>query len=481
MWLLLFSALTYLAGIALIIFVVMQRKEPAATFAWILIIVTLPVVGVLLFLWLGYARIERKVQKRMQSHQAIADQLKSLEEALIEGNIVPKETLEIPVQAALAGLAEGSHTFAVTHGNALSVLTNPEESFVRLEELITRAHDSIHMLYYIFRRDETGRRIRDLLIEAAKRGIEVRLLVDGVGSWTLGDVFTQPLIAAGAQFARYLPVTFLGRPWHWNLRNHRKITVVDGLVGMMGSANIGNEYRKRSGSKTDFYDYQILCEGPVVQELQEVFASDWFFATRENLIQTRYFPLTGRVGSSIAQIVTSGPDDPQYRFYASICTAIHAAKERVRIVSPYFIPDQALLVALRTAAMRGVSVQMILARNFSTFHEHIIFLAGRSYYDDLLHSGIEIYEYEQGFLHAKSITVDRAWASVGTANMDIRSFRLNFEVNMNIYSKETVSVLNQQFEGHLKACRKINLESFGKRSIGVKCAENTFRVFSPIL
>jgi cardiolipin synthase A/B len=481
MWVFLLSALSYLLGIALIIFVIMQRKEPTSTAAWILVIITLPIIGVLLYIWFGYGRIFLRVQLREQSNKAIADDLDQIEQTLIDYKIVPGEAPNIPVQSELVQVTEKSNSFSVTHGNSFHLLTEPEDVFTQLEDAIKSAEDSIHMEYYIFRRDKTGKRIRDLLAEAAARGVEVRLLVDGVGSWTIGNVFMKPLKDAGAKFAKYLPVTFLGRPWHWNLRNHRKITVIDGSVGYIGSANIGDEYRMRSGNVTDFYDEQIKCEGPVVQQLQEVFAGDWFFATGENLLHDRYFPLPVRHGTTAGQIITSGPDDPRHTFHEMLCAALHAATKSVRIVTPYFIPDQALIVALRTAAMRGVHVEIMLARNAPSFHERLIGFAGRSYYEDLLSYEIDIYEYLPGFLHAKSVIIDSAWASVGTANMDIRSFRLNFEVNINFYSQKTCSLLTKDFEENLKRCERITLETFKKRSYALQCAENSLRVFSPIL
>jgi len=476
------SVLTYVVGIALIAFVVMQRKDPAATLAWVLTIVFLPIIGVLLYLWLGYARMESRIRRRRRSDARIAAQLASLERALVDFKILPEHRFTHHVQSNLLKVTTGIGAFAVTQGNRVQLITEPQEVFGQLTEALRGARDSIHMQYYIFRRDATGKMIRNLLIEAAERGVEVRLLVDGIGSWTIGDVFIQPLRKAGAKFAKYLPVTFLGRPWHWNLRNHRKITVIDGAMGMIGSLNIGNEYTMRRGHTGDFFDYQICCEGPVVQQLQEVFAGDWFFATGENLLtHERYFPLPVRRGGTAAQAVKSGPDEARSTLHEMICAAIAAAHRSVRIVTPYFIPDQALLVALRTAALRGVEVEIMLPCCVPSLHERVVFHAGRSYYEDLLSEGVRIHEYLPGFLHAKSIIVDGAFASVGTTNMDIRSFRLNFEVNLNLYSEEAVAPLVRNFEESIQSCREIRLDAFVKRPIKWKFLENTVRMLSPIL
>jgi cardiolipin synthase A/B len=477
-----FSAISYAIGIALIIFVIMQKKEPTATLAWIFVIVALPVVGVIFYLWFGHSRIERRVYRRQKSNQEIERQLGNIEHALTEYKIVSENSFDTPVQTELTQVTKGIGGFSVTHGNSFELLTEPHEVFSRIEEAIEEAKDSIHMEYYIFRRDKTGKRIRDLLIKAAKRGVEVRLLTDGVGSWTIGDVFILPLLQAGAKFARYLPVTFLGRPWHWNLRNHRKIAIFDGTLGMIGSINIGDEYRFRTGIEHDFYDAQIICEGPVVKQLQEVFASDWFFSTKENLLESdRYFPLPERIGAETGQIAQSGPDDPRYTLHEMICAAIHAAEHSVKITTPYFVPDQALIVALRTAALRGVKVEIMLARHFPNFYERLFSFAARSYYEDLLSYGIKIYEHTPGFLHAKGITIDSSWGSIGTANMDTRSFQLNFEVNVNFYSKETVKKLDNYFDENINHCKEIDLYKFKKRSLLEQGAENVMRLFSPIL
>jgi cardiolipin synthase len=475
------SALTYVVGIVLIVLVVMQRKEPTSTLAWILTIVFLPILGALLYVWFGFGRIERRVRRRQRSNERLAPSLHRLERTLMDFKIVPENSLQKDVQADLLKVTENIGAFPVTRGNAIALLTNPKAAFQQLEEAIENAQDSIHMQYYIFRRDATGKRIRDLLIKAAKRGVEVRLLVDGVGSWSLGDLFTIPFKEARAKFARYLPVTFLGRPWHWNLRNHRKITIVDGTTGYIGSLNIGNEYRERTGKTTDFYDYQVKCEGPVVQQLQETFAGDWFFATGENLLQERYFPVPVRQGTVPAQIVAGGPDQAQFTLHAMICAAIQAARRSVKIMTPYLIPDQSLLTALHTGALRGVRVELLLPRHMHTFHEQGVRTAGRSYYDELLSCGIHLYEYLPGFLHRKSIIIDSTWASVGTANMDIRSFRLNFEVNLNLYSPEITSVLEKNFEETKKECEEIRLEEFRKRPLSAQFLENILRVLSPIL
>lgn len=470
---------TYLVTLTFVTLVIMQRKQPVAAIAWILAILLLPFVGLALYLWFGYARIERRIRKRTKSTKEIASILETMEQQ----NDAYKDILEMFESAAQRELAAitKKNALPITHGNAVSLLTKPEDLFLELAEAIQNARHSIHLEFYIFRADETGLRIRDLLIEASRRGVEVRLLVDGVGSWMIGRRFSHPLRKVGAKFAHFLPVTPFGRPWHWNLRNHRKIAIIDGAIGMIGSANIGNEYRVRRGTKDDYYDTQILCRGPVVRQLQELFATDWLFATNENVGEESYFPRCKHQGNVAAHIVPSGPDTKHPVLEEMICAAIHAAQTSVRIMTPYFIPDQALIIALRTAALRGVSVEIMTPRHAPVLHERLITIATRSYYEDLLEAGVRIREYLPGFLHAKGIIVDDAWASIGTANMDIRSFSLNFEVNINLYSQETIRTLSERYREHAALCEDIVLAEFAKRPFHKKLLENTLRLFSPVL
>jgi len=480
MWVAL-SAFMYILGFTLIILMVMQRKSPSSSLAWILAIVFLPIVGPLLYLWFGLGRIVYRVQRRSKSDRKIAEDMGKIENALTDFRIVQDDRANLPVQRELIAMTTASHAFAVTHGNAMNLHTDTAAAFTELLQSLALAEESVHIQYYIFRNDETGRELRDALIAAAKRGVVVRVLVDGVGSWSLPLSFFRELKKVGGKAARYLPVTPLGRPWHWNLRNHRKLTIIDGRIGFIGSANIGNEYRFRRGTTSDFDDLLLKCKGPVVQQLQEVFAADWFFATNENIFGTdSLFPLPERSGNVLAQVVESGPTGRSYTLHDMLCAAIHAATKSVRILTPFFIPDQALIVSLRTAALRGIDVEIITARHVPGW-EKIIYIAGRSFYEDLLSVNVKIYEYLPAFLHMKGIVVDECFVSVGTANMDMRSFFLNFEVNINFYSREIGSQIEQVFAERKGLCEQITMNTFTKRPALTRLLENTLRVFSPIL
>jgi len=269
------------------------------------------------------------------------------------------------------------------------------------------------------------------------------------------------------------------RHWHPNLRNHRKIAVIDGSVGFTGGVNIGDEYTGRKLKVGPWRDTHMQVEGPAVNHLQEIFAEDWYYAKGVDLlIEDKYFPDHDPRGDQMVQIIASGPDTDTQPIHRIIFTAVTLAQEKVYLTTPYFVPDQALLVALETAALRGVDVQLMLPHRSDM---RLVLHAGRSYYDQLLRSGVKIFEYESGILHAKSLVVDDRWATVGSANMDVRSFQLNFEVNAVIYGEDFSQNLTRLFKKDLARARQITLESRSKKNLRSRVAESMARVFSPVL
>jgi cardiolipin synthase len=354
---------------------------------------------------------------------------------------------------------------------------NADQAYVALEQSIESAQDHIHMLYYIFQEDKTGTRFRDLLIQKVKQGVTVRVLTDGVGSWGV-DSFMNPLVHAGGSFAEFLPVGTLGFHWHPNLRNHRKIAIIDGKIAFTGGVNIGDEYTGRKRKVGPWRDTNLQIRGPAVHHLQEVFAEDWFFATGEELLDERWFPDQQPIGDVMVQIIASGPDTETQPLQRIFFAAVTTAQERVYLTTPYFVPDQAMLVALETAALRGVDVKLLLP---SRLDMQLVLHAGRSYYDQLLASGVKIYEYGSGILHAKSMVIDDRWATVGSANMDIRSFRLNFEINAAIFGQDFAHQLAQLFERDLARANQVTLEDLKHKRLAVRMAESLARILSPVL
>lgn len=343
------------------------------------------------------------------------------------GAVVSTETSQIG-RSQLALLNADQGVFPATRDNAVEVLLSGDEAYDAFERAVRDARHHIHFEFYIWRADETGRRFRDLLMEKARAGVEVRVLYDGIGGSEVHGEFMRPLVEAGGRAAPFLPVNIFERRLRVNFRNHRKIIVVDGQVGFTGGVNIGDEYR-------EWEDTAVRLEGPVVYQLQEVFAEDWYFATGENLATNLYFPpafgpsaCEAPPGSATARVIASGPDLKRQIMHQVFFMAISLARTRIWLVTPYFIPEQSIIAALTTAALRGVDVQLIVPGDGAS-DVSIARWAGQAFYEELLESGVKIHEYKGKVLHAKVLLVDDVWSFVGSANLDIRSFRLNFEIN----------------------------------------------------
>ena len=478
----------YMLAFLTILRIVLQRREPTATLAWVLGIILLPYVGVLLYLLVGRRRLNRQIRKRRARAQVLQPHLERLQEGVaeldLEGTTIAEmeakhhiDLPDLPEHGELLEVTNRMGCRAPTCGNVVDLLEDPNTKYAEMEKAIQEATDHVHLLYYIYNDDSTGRRFRDLLIEKAKQGVMVRVLTDGVGSYGVDD-FMVPLVEAGGKHAEFLPVSRIGRRWHPNLRNHRKIVVIDGKIGFTGGVNIGDEYTGHKRHVGPWRDTHVRIQGPAVQHLQEVFTEDWFFATGVDLPEERWYPEPTVVGNQIVQIVGSGPDTDTHPIRRIFFTAVTLAKERVYLTTPYFVPDQAMLVALETAALRGVDVRLLLPQRSDM---RLVLHAGRSYYEQLLNCGVKIYEYRAGLLHAKSMVVDRGWATVGSANMDIRSFRLNFEVNAVVYGEEFAGQLDALFDRDLAKAHLITLESVQNKKIHNRFVESVARVLSPVL
>ena len=469
----------YLLAFIIILRIVLQRREPTATLAWVLFILLLPYVGAALYLLVGRRRLNRQIRKRRARQTELIPHLERQEQEVAQFQVEEAPAnLTRPSDRELVLLSNRMGSRPPTCGNRVELLAKAKDTYWELEACIEGAKDHVHMLYYIFEDDPTGKRFRDLLVKKAKEGVMVRLLTDGVGSYGL-DSFMGPLRAAGGQHAEFLPVGAFRRHWNLNLRNHRKIAVIDGRVGFTGGVNIADSYMPRRWRKIPpWRDTHITLRGPGVQHLQEVFAEDWFFATGRDLISERWYPEQQPAGDDVVQIIASGPDTATEPIQRIFFTAVTMAKERVWLTTPYFIPDQAMCVALETAALRGVDVRLLLPQH----SDHpLVLYAGRSYYDTLLESGVKIYEYGASFLHAKSLVVDRTWGTVGSANMDVRSFRLNFEVNAAIYSQRFVDRLAEVFIQDLAGAEQVTSKHRDTRKMPQRVAESVSRLLSPVL
>lgn len=473
--------ITFIFGLSTVliaILIILENRNPSRSIAWLLVLLVFPVLGFILYIFIGRnMRKKRKVKRHLQDSDAV--ELNSVIENQLKILREPEHKVHqnITSHKRLVNLVLNNSSAPFTINNRSRVLTNGEETFAAILDSISRAQKHIHLEYYIVKPDNIGRKIQQLLIEKARQGVEVRLLYDAVGGRKLKAEYLQPLKSAGVEIAVYLPVKFPFFRSRINYRNHRKIIVIDGTVGFVGGLNIGDEYLGHG--KLGFWrDTHIKLEGESVYSLQRIFLHDWHFATREKIMSPKYFPEMPAFGSQPIQITASGPDSEWASILQSHFTAIVSARERVYIASPYFVPDESILMALKTAALSGVDVRLILPNKPDHYS---VFWASMSYIQEVIEAGVNVYLYQKGFMHAKVLLVDGVVASVGTTNMDLRSFNLNFEVNALIYDKDVVKRLEDDFSRDIKDSKLIIYEEWINRGFWTRFKESSARLLSPML
>jgi cardiolipin synthase len=448
------------------------RRTPAAAKGWLLLIFFEPWIGLLIYLLIGRAKLPRwqrgQVAKLPQTMAKVTERLAN------HPNLFHPEVG--PALSQAVTLAENLGGMPILGGNAVELLTDYDGTITRLAADIDRAQNHVHLLFYIFADDRATAPIVEALGRAAKRGVRCRVLADAIGS-RLGLRTLRPkLKALGVEVQEMLPVSL----WPWrkarvDLRNHRKIAVIDGKVGYTGSQNLIAAGFKEG---LTYEDLMARVTGPVVLELQYVFAADWFLETREILDGEAEFPAPEIAGRVPAQLLPSGPDFPTQNNQRLFVALVHGARERVVLVTPYFIPDEPLLQAMQTAALRGVEVHLVVSGKEDFL---VVSLAQKSYYEELLEARVHIHLYRKNFLHAKHLSVDDAVAVIGTSNLDIRSFALNAEVMLVIYDAGMAARLVSEQERYFANADLLPLAVWQRRPFGTKVAENLARLLSPLL
>lgn len=456
--------------VCLIPVVLLRRKEPAATTAWIFAILLMPFIGAVAFLAFGNDRMARRSAVRESRKR----QLRGSISRVVEGLGSP---IDMRGQVQLYKLLERINPLPTCVGNHVEIFQDMEQNYARQLEAIAGAQNHVHMEYYIFQTDEIGQRFRDELIAAAQRGVKVRFVYDSLGSWSLNRSFLRRMRDAGVEVAPFIPLNLLSRRWIFNFRNHRKILVVDAKIGFIGGANIGLEYLGKS-DVGNWADTHLCVTGPIVSQLQQVFAEDWAFASGQEIKGQHYYRPPKSTGTVIAQVAPGGPDQSVPVYRALYFSAVSNAVERIRICTPYFVPTEATLLALQTAARRGVDVS-VLVPGKST--HYFVKLASESYYHELLEAGVKIFEIKDGFMHSKVVSIDSRWSVVGTANFDNRSMTLNFEIGVVFYDPALTLQLDRTFDENVRQSRQINLADWRRRSIAKRTIENCARLFSSIL
>lgn len=459
------------------VYVVLQKRPPVATLAWLLLLASLPVVGLPIYAVFGPRRLERK-----RLRHALARESVGVTEA---ARRVREAATRLLLRAAQRQPGMDLATLAVSCGEAAPLPcetrlhTEGRDAHRALLEAVSLAQHHIHLEYYIFEAGAFGRQLRDALVARAGAGVEVRLLLDAVGSRPLRSLFLAPLISAGAEVAWFNPVSFaLFRPWFVNFRTHRKIVVVDGSIGFTGGMNVSDDHDQAVHGDAASRDTHLRIEGDAVAPLALVFLEDWAFATGRLVTGESYISApTGR-GSELLQIVASGPDDDTFAIHKQMFAAIASARDRVWLTTPYFVPDESMTTALASAAMRGVDVRLLVPQR----GDHaIVDAASRSYFRELLQVGVRVWHYTPRFIHSKTLVVDWSIGQVGTANFDNRSFRLNFEVVATFFSPGPIKQLAQHFQCDLQTARELTISAEAATPPLRRLAEGAARLFSPLL
>lgn len=479
LWTILSILVNYVLVAVATIHILRHPREPRAMWAWILWIAIVPVIGLITFVAIGTPRIERTRRRRHRRRQQLVISLSrraSNIAALSAAQLLDK--LDASTRH-LMRLATRVSSYPPTHSNAVTIFDDEQSSFEELKRLIREARSHVHMEYYIFRPDEAGMEMCEVLKAKAREGVEVRLLLDYIGSWSARrSSFTRPLREAGVEVAFFLPVVPWQGPGRINLRNHRKILVVDGEIAFTGSHNIANEYLGRHPTLGLWQDTNLTIRGPAVRQLQEVFIEDWLDSTGRELTSDKYFPPAMPVGQHIAQVIPSGPDTGVNAILDVMFSAITAAQRSIRVMTPYFVPDAAVLQALQSAAQSGVQVELVVP---SQNDMRLVLWAGRSYYAELVRAGVEVYEYDAGMLHNKVMIVDDFWSMVGSANMDHRSFRLNFELSIVLYDSGLAQELLEDYNSLKQNSRRIAPDGHLNWTFGESLLLGGARLFSPLL
>ena len=466
-----FFLLNILSALSLVF---IERKEPTTTWAWLIILIALPGIGFILCLLLGQNLSRQKIFREKK----LADKIKRYK--LKSNGDLPIHDSEINENYEDLILMNYNHSGAIyTTNNEVKIYTNGEDKFKDLFNDIREAKSFIHIEYYIFRYDELGKSLIKELREKVKDGVEVRFVIDGMGSKKITKKIIREIESYGIKISVFFPGVLPHINMRINYRNHRKIVVIDGKIGYVGGFNVGDEYVNKGKQFKFWRDTHIRIRGEAVSELNKRFILDWDYASGEKMgNMSMYFPNIDVIGEVGIQIVSSGPDHMEEYIKNSYMKIINNAKNYVYIQTPYLVPDSPMMEAIKISALSGVDVRIIVPGAPDHFFMEWMLSANIGL---LIEYGVKIYRYDNGFIHAKTIVADGEVCSIGTANLDIRSFKLNFEVNAFIYNEKVAKEQENIFlEDQLKS-KLVIKEEYDKRSRNLKIKESLIRLLAPIL
>ncbi|MEA3444518.1 MAG: cardiolipin synthase [Bacteroidota bacterium] len=477
-WAYIIRSLTVIIIAFPLVVILFENRNPIKTIAWIIVLILLPIVGIILYFYFGRNYRKEKIFTKKEiadtesSRKLIAPFGIDIEEVQ---KICSKKVIS---KLKLMKLLLKNSRAQLTIANRVKVLNSGKETFDSIIEELHSAKNHIHLEYYIIEDDEIGNNIKNILIDKAGQGVKIRLIYDDVGSWSLSDGFVDDLRNAGVEVYSFMSVKTYRFANKINYRNHRKILIVDGKIGFMGGVNIADRYLKGHDGKGFWRDTHLRIEGDAVKNMQIIFLMDWYFMSSKIIDNINCFPPHQVDEKHLLQITTSGPDSDWANIMQTFFSAIATAVDYVYISTPYFLPNESILTAIRTASLSGVDVKIILPKKNDSFLTNY---SSRSYIENLLEAGVGIYFYKKGFTHSKLLMVDDVFATVGSTNMDIRSFDQNFEVNALIYDEEITSEIKKAFIEDLGYSEKVELETYKNRKLVQKFFESIARLFSPLL
>jgi len=450
----------------------LHKRDPRSALVWVSLSITIPLLGPLAYWLLGINRITRRAHRWHKKGRKPA----------FNDLLQPIQPVSAPLPAAYRGLqnleklADRVVRPRTSDGNRVTPLVNGEQAYPVMLAAIEGARHAIHLSSYIFDGNKAGAAFVAALSAAARRGVMVRVIVDAMGERYSRVTARSALAGSSVDIRHYLP---LYKGPFINLRNHRKLLVVDGESAFTGGMNIRNNHCVGSTEVTEAAsDLHFEVKGPVVADLQRIFLEDWYFVSGQLLDAPEYFPNHGICGKAFVRAVSDGPDREFHKLEWIVMGALASAQRFVKIMTPYFIPDRPMVTALITAALRGVEVTLVLPQlNNLPF----VAWASRASYWELIKNGVQIYEQPPPFAHTKLLLVDDVWSLIGSANLDTRSFRLNFELNLSVFDQELTGKLVRHFDGTLAVSRRISLREMDQRPLPVKLRDSAARLFSPYL
>ncbi|NND25071.1 MAG: cardiolipin synthase [Flavobacteriaceae bacterium] len=469
--------LNYIIAISAAFTILLKNINPTKTLSYLLILAVFPFLGLIVYYFFGQEYRKNKIFSRKNIHNQSV--IKKVQESLeLDSYELEKFDELLDEKSKLIKLLHNNEKSKLTINNKVDLLKNGEEKFKFLLADLKEAKEHIHLEYYILKDDKIGSKIINILCQKAEEGLSVRLSFDDVGS-KISSKAKQKLKKSGVSFFAFMPVKFPKFTGKMNYRNHRKIAVIDGRIGYVGGINISDTYINYDDSKNYWRDIHLRIEGNAVSSLQILFLTTWNFVSNNTIdINPKLFPKIITKSDVPVQIAASGPDTDWANIMESIFSAITNAEDYIYITSPYFIPNDEIILALVVAARSDIDVKIIIPKDSDSWTAQY---ATNSYIEGLLEANVGIYRYEKGFIHSKTMVVDDVFSSVGTANMDYRSFNINFEVNALIYHKPTAQALKEIVELDLEHCEEVNYEDWMNRPNIDKLKESFCRLWAPLL